>query len=422
MRAFFASVGILSVSLSALGQTVSSIAPSRDLPFDSTQVLDADVILRPELTRGANFSVRREVPVRDGINYYTIDSPFGVFTAEGNSALIQRLVEIQAIAKLTEVSRSEQYRDALKGAAKAPLELAESLIEHPGDTASGIGKGLWKKINGIGQSLKEIGQGRPQSIYEDSVPEDLIGFSETKRQIAFKLGVDPYSSNKTLQKELKKVAWAAYGGQMTLAGALMPIGGAAGLAIQGVQVSGKSLAALRELNPTDLRLRNLQLLLAMGVDRDLANRFLNNANLSPTHQTLIVDSLQELGGISGTATFVRLAARADDETDAIRYSRSAQLLAGLHASESIDFLSDAHGLPVALTTDKKLIAPLEWDYATWDRDSERFVNTLKSGEIDRRQFDRICIYITGDASPTARLASSQNQITLTERALPGPLK
>lgn len=171
-------VGICSffIATSVFGRSdVGNSVPSKSPPFEPSPELDAAVVLRPEFLRGANFSVRREVPSRDGVNYYTIDSPFGVFTAEGNTALLQRLAEIQAIGELQEVSKSEKYKSALKRAAQSPLKLAESLIENPGETTTGIGKGLWKRINGIGQSLKEIGQGRPQSSYEGSVPEDLIG-------------------------------------------------------------------------------------------------------------------------------------------------------------------------------------------------------------------------------------------------------
>src|SRR4029077_1059117 len=42
-----------------------------------------------------------------GMNQFTIDSEFGVFQADGNEMLLQRVKEIYTIAKLKDVSRME---------------------------------------------------------------------------------------------------------------------------------------------------------------------------------------------------------------------------------------------------------------------------------------------------------------------------
>lgn len=146
-------------------------------PFESPHPLDAEMILRSEFIRGEHFSVRREVPTSKGINFYTIDSDYGVFTAEGNSALVQRISEIRAIAQLREISKSDSYQKALKEAAKSPIQLAESAIKHPVDTAGNVTRGVWKMLNSAGQSVKEVGQGRKQSKYEDTAAESAIGLS-----------------------------------------------------------------------------------------------------------------------------------------------------------------------------------------------------------------------------------------------------
>jgi len=51
------------------------------------------------------------VPTCAGRNAWTIDSDFGVFEADGNTMMIVR--EIAAIAKLREVSRTDEYKNAL---------------------------------------------------------------------------------------------------------------------------------------------------------------------------------------------------------------------------------------------------------------------------------------------------------------------
>jgi hypothetical protein len=58
--------------------------------------------------------------------------------------------------------------------------------------------------------------------------QQLIGFSDTKRKMAIKLGVDPYSTNPVLQHELDGIAWASFAGGSTFYLATLPIGGGAG--------------------------------------------------------------------------------------------------------------------------------------------------------------------------------------------------
>ncbi|HVE16601.1 MAG TPA: hypothetical protein VNB29_07680 [Chthoniobacterales bacterium] len=417
MRISAFTLGLLLFPLIVKAQSAATLPP-----FESPPVLDARDILRPEFLGSPLFSVRTAVPTKEGLNRYTLDSAFGVMTADGNAALIQRIADIQAIAKLQEVSRSDAYRKALARAAKSPLDVAGSAIKHPVDTVGGVGKGLWKMVNGAGQMVKEAGQGRKTSPHEDSVAEDAIGFGAAKRRIALGLGVDPYSSNEQLQSDLKKVAWAAYGGQMTFTGALLPLGGVAGIVVKSVQSSGLTLSALRDLSPVDLRLRNLKILLAMGIDRNLANSFFNNPALSPTTQTIIVDCLDQLRGVPGRDKYLRLAAASDDASDALRYQESAQLLVLIHQSRPLDLLSAYHGLPLALTRDDVLIAPLVWDYAAWTPGAKHFLENLRSGRVGDRRPKAIHIYLSGVASPSARAAAAASQVGLTERALPGPLR
>lgn len=391
-------------------------------PFEEPPTLDARVILRPEFASGPHFTVRPPVPTYAGHNQFEIDSDFGVFTAAGNTELGQRLREIAAIAQLRELEKSTAYKDALVQAAKGPVQLAKNLATHPVDTISGVPKGIWKMLNGAGQALKEVSQERPASPYEDSYVKDAIGFGAVKRQIAARLGVDPYSTNEEFQRELNGVAWTAYGGKMTFAGALAPLGGVAGIAVKSVNASGAALSALRDLAPTDLRRRNLGLLLAMGISRDDANSFLNNPSLSPTHQTLIVDALDSLGGVAGRDNYVRLAAASTDETDAICYQRSAQLIALLHRTTPLEVLSSHRGLPLALARDGTLLVPLEWDYAAWTPAAADFISAIQAGRIGDRTFKGFHVYLTGVASEATKTALAASGIALTERALPGPLR
>ncbi len=211
-------------------------------------MLDARVILRPEFDRGYPLPCSRGA---DEPGFESLHDRYGGLRGEyrgGKHGVDQRIAEIQAIAKLREVSRSESYKQALQRAAKKPPRAGAKSHRASCGNGGEMGKGLWKSVNSIGQSVKEVGQGRKQSKYEDSTMEDIIGFSKAKRGIALSLGVDPYSTNPELQKELKSIAWAAYAGQMTLTGALMPVGGPVGLTLKSVNTGSQTYAALRDLS------------------------------------------------------------------------------------------------------------------------------------------------------------------------------
>ncbi len=390
--------------------------------FEEPPTLDASAILRPEILQSPLHTVRGPVPTYSGRNSYLIDSEFGLFEADGNTQLVQRVREIHAIARLREMSRSEQYTEALKRSAEGPVQLAKGLINQPVKTVTGVPKGLWKFMNRAGQSVKEAGQNRPPNPYEDGAAKDLIGFSKAKRQLAGDLRVDPYSSNATLQKELNGIGWAAYGGSMTLSVALAPVGGPAGAVLTGINVSTSAEQALRDSSPSDLRRQHLTALLEMKVSREKANAFLNNTAFSPTHATLLVEALGSLRGVRGRAAFLDLACSASDEIDALFFQRTAQLLAQVHAESPLAQISDFRGFPVCIAQDGSLIVALEWDYASWTANSANFVQAIKEGSFAGYKITGHRIVLTGEASPVAKEKLAALGIRLTEKALPGPLR
>ena len=392
--------------------------------FEQPPILSAAAILQPEIAVGDGYNVRDTVPTYAGRNAYLIDSDFGAFDADGNAMLMRRVREIAAIAKLRAVSRTDEYKNALKAAATSPLLVAKGLVENPVATVTGVPKGLWKVMNRAGQGIKEKSAGRERSQYEDSDAAQLIGFSKAKRDMALKLGVDPYSGNAVLQKELNGVSWAAYAGKMTFTIATAPVGGGAGMALSATGVTSTFESAIRDQSPGDLRLASLKRLLAMGCTRPDADAFLNNTAFSPSVQTALVLHLDSLKGVANRASFIQLAGRlSDGEGDALFFAQTARLLAELHANgRTLARLDTLGSLPVALGTDGNLIVALEWDYAAWTQNAANFVAQLKAAKFGKNAPTGFVIALSGDASPMAKQQIEAAGITLATRVAPGPLK
>jgi hypothetical protein len=294
--------------------------------YEELPELKASEILRPEFLQGDHFKVAEPVPTFSGANRFSIESDVGVFEAEGNEMLVRRINEINAIAKLKEVSRTDEYKAALEKAAKAPVAAAKRIASDPIGVIESAPKGIMKFMSRAGESVKGLGKKQDSDAYQGSQLEQLIGFSDTKRKVAIELGVDPYTSNPVLQHELNEIAKAAFAGGATFSLATLPVGGAAGIGLTTADVSNSLEETLREKSPADLKILNRKYLLAMGANEKEAERFFANAAFSPTAQTAFVLNLKSLDGVANRRAFIKVASeRSSTESDAIFCVQTAAL-------------------------------------------------------------------------------------------------
>src|SRR5712691_6950126 len=204
----------LGATFQCLAQTPEPMEVRRaEAVFEELPELNASEILKPELLKGPHFVVRDQVPTGSGMNQFTIDSDFGVFEADGNEMLLQRLKEIDAIARLREVSRTDEFKKSLVAAAKSPLNSAKNIARDPAQAISNVPKGIMKFMGRAKETVKNVGKGGGEG--EGKKMKDVIGYSDKKRKIALQMGVDPYSTNTMLQKELDDAAWASWAGGFT---------------------------------------------------------------------------------------------------------------------------------------------------------------------------------------------------------------
>jgi hypothetical protein len=158
-------------------------------------------------------------------------------------------------------------------------------------TGSVLVTGAQRPAVGFGARAIGFSDSHAGSDAEDSKIKDLIGFSKTKREYAYQLGVDAYTDNQKLQDRLNEIAWAGYAGGLTWAAAMSAVPGGAGLAIT-ISGTHKLLnEVFRATPPADLRRANGDKLKAMNVHPEVADAFLNNSVYSPYYQTLLVNAL-----------------------------------------------------------------------------------------------------------------------------------
>jgi len=392
-------------------------APAETSDYEELPELKASEILRPEILQGPNHKVREEVSTYSGANHFTIDSDFGVFEAEGNEMLLRRVNEINAIARLKEVSRTDAYKSALVAAAKSPVAAAKNIVTDPVNTISNMPKGLMKFMGRAKESVKGIGK-KDDSNREGSRMQQMVGFSDSKRKMAISLGVDPYSTNRVLQKELDGIAWASFAGGMTFQVATMPIGGPA-LTVTGVTSTFENM--LREKSPTDLKIMNRKILIDMGASAADAEAFLTNAAFSPSEETAFALNLKSLDGVANRGAFVRLAAKtSSDETDAIFCMETARLMGTLHKGEKpLAQIALVGDFPICVAKDGTVVVALQWDSAAWTAGAADFTRLVQAQGKEKSKY---FVALSGVVSPRLRQELESRGFQVTDRVAPGPLK
>src|SRR5436189_90300 len=250
----------VSLALAGLLVLQPALIAAADKGYESAPVLSASKILPPELLAGPNHHVEERVYNDGYLNRYTVQSKFGGFVAVSTPMLRKRINEINAMVRMEQIEGTKEFTASLKEAGTDTLVGFKNLVSQPVDTVKGAASGLAVAFRRAGDALT----GPKRSDAEDSKIKDLIGFSKTKREYAYQLGVDAYTDNEKLQDRLNEISWAGYAGGITWTAAMSAVPGGAGLAISISGMHKLLNEVFRTTPPADLRRMNAEKLEAMG--------------------------------------------------------------------------------------------------------------------------------------------------------------
>src|SRR5437868_1498597 len=415
----------VATALPSLGQVTSS-SPSGEgnSDFEELPELKASEILKPEFLKGQYHTVQESVPTSSGMNRFTIDSQFGAFEAEGNEMLVRRAGEIDAIARLKDISRTDVYKQALAKAAKGPYESAKNIIRDPVNSIENVPKGVMKFMKGAGEKVKSIGKKEKSSDKsEGSQLEQMIGYSNAKRKVAVSLGVDPYTTNSVLRKELDGIAWATFAGGATFSVATLPVGGAAGAGLTLTGVSSSMNNLLVEKSLEDHKAYNRQSLVAMGASGSEADRLLGNPAYTPTQQTAFILNMKSLDGVANRKAFIRLAGmNSSADADAIFCVQTAAMLGKFHQEIPLARIETIGDFPIAVGKDGTTVVALQWDYAAWTSGAAGFSQAAQTFASEAPRNKKVVVALSGQTSERLRHELEARGIQLKDRYLERPLK
>jgi hypothetical protein len=305
---------------------------------------------------------------------FRVKSPYAVFDVTGTGALRKLEREIWAIGQLKQVTKSEAFLKSLKDQAGKPLVFAKDVVTKPGETLSGIPKGVSRLFSNAATAITNT-----TDPSQESKAKELLLIGSFKRDYATRFEVDPYSSNKVLQDELDKIGKAAAFGSWTASAAMIPISGTASSVITATSLAKSFNNIVATEPPSRIRVINEEKLKEMGIADDLAKRYLDHLVYTPRQDLLLVDSLHRLGGATGRDAYLNAATVAADEVEANFFVNMAQILRGYHEKQSpITGITMVGPLTVAQTKAGAALIPFALDHGVWTANADKLSQGLKT--------------------------------------------
>jgi len=400
--------GAITFSL-MLAMSSSLVAAADDFEVPTNE--KASALLPAALLSGPNFKVNEDVRTIGFFHQWTVTSDYGSYDVAGDSTLKKLIPELYAIAELDKVSRGEAFTNAVASAAKSPFQFGYDLITSPTSTVSAIPSGIFQIFENVGEAV-----GADKGPTEDSMVAEALIVSSWKRQYAADAGIDVYSSNEQLQKQLNRIGWAAAVGGLSISGATMAVSGPASAVFSNMRLAKSLTDVLRAEPPSRLRIINRDKLRAMSIPQSVAEKFLASTIFTPRAQTIIVANLEDLGrGVAGRDVFLTQALSAGDEAEATFYLDAADMLdAYSQKVAAIKSISSVGRLVMATTAKGRAFVPAPADAVFWTKQSRQVENRIISVAAKSGHASKVDLWITGRASQRAKDETTKLGVNLTD--------
>src|SRR5262245_11175810 len=325
---------------------------------------------------GANYTVKPLVRSDGVMRIFDVDTPYGKFAFDGVEFTKLRLHELDAVAALEKMSQSEAFGQAFGRAALGPIKFGADLITNPADTVQ-------RSLSGIGNMFDRVGAGLSNTRADrDNLVESLLGVSDTQRELAVSLDVDPYTDFPPLAQRLKEMAGAMAGGGLPIKAGLSLVPGGSGIAGSSVATVSDAKDTLRSKTAAQVIAETRATLLSLGIADDSVSSLVENRNYTPADLLIMARALKKLGAENTTA-FVEHAAGAGSRNVAFYHRRRAQILAtrSTELGGIVSFVTFG-GQPINLARNGNIVAAFTVDDIAWtDIQQRTFVSA--TAEIRR---------------------------------------
>ncbi len=413
-----------------------SVDASTRPSFEIEPVLGAASFVQPALLSGPGYEVDPHVEIRGYMARFTIDTRVGPIEAQSIEILRDRIAEVPALEAIDQITHSDAFLSAAGDSLTTTASGLAQVVRHPIKTLIGIPAGVARffgqRLSKIGHQAQSLSDRTARELGNDGNPyprssgpmteareidrqeaqhdpekknhrwygrvgaeadreiKRQLKYGQVRRELAQRLGIDPYTSNPYLRERLDQLAWAGSGGHYAASAALGSISGVGGLVLaNGTQLN----SIVWKLDPDALREHNAKRLARWCSDNLLMRQFLRHGSFTPTLQTAMIDALDQLQPERGGDALLELAMTANSELEA-RYIVNALNLISQHLGLRANGGSlSTIGAGLAYESeDGERIFPLPVDYLTWTDEVAAFINN------DHFNSARKTILVTGTAT------------------------
>jgi len=347
---------------------------------------------------GSNYTVNPIVRSDGVMRIFDVDTSYGKFSFDGVEFTKLRLHELDAVAALEKMSRSDAFVNAFGRAAMGPIEFGANLITKPGDTVE-------RSLNGISNMFDRVGAGLANNNADrDHLFDSLLGVSDTQRALAVELDVDPYTDFPPLAQRLKEMAGAMAGGGLPVRAGLALVPGGVGIAVSSVATVNSVKDTLRDKTAAQVIAEVRAILLSLDVSPEAAGRLVENRNFTPADLLLMARALKQLNA-RNTEAFIEQAVGAGSRNAAFYQRRRTQILAA-HSAELGGIVSfvTIRGQSINLVRNGNVVAAFMFDDIAWTEIQQRTFSAA-TAEIHRTSPGAIPVLATtGVVTPIAATA------------------
>jgi hypothetical protein len=314
---------------------------------------------------GANYTVKPIVRSDGVMRIFDVDTPYGKFAFDGVEFTKLRLHELDAVAAIEKMSQSEAFGQAFGRAALGPIKFGTDLITKPVDTVE-------RSLSGIGNMFDRIGAGLSNTRADrDNVVESLLGVSDTQRELAVSLDVDPYTDFPPLAQRLKEMANIMAGGGLPVRAGLSFVPGGIGIAVSSVATVSSAKDTLRDKTAAQVIAEARATLASLGVSDESASRLVENRNYTPADLLIMARALKQLNAQDTTA-FVDHASGAGSRNVAFYHRRRAQIIAARsNQLGGIDSFVTFGGQAINVARNGNIVAAFTVDDIAWTEVQQR---------------------------------------------------
>ena len=371
--------------------------------YESPPSIPFDMVFHEVAIKGDNYSVAPSVPTDGFLTRAVIDSEFGEFVALGPGMLEIRLHEIDALVKLQTFEASDEFQRGAKESAQEKLSGLKQGYEKPKEAAAGISAGVSRffkrsyratktgvqtindvvhdrtpgSIEGAGAKLpgNQQSQALPdsESKYKKaakasgSTAVNILGFDDSRRKLAKRLGVDPYTTNPVLDEKLDEVTWSIFAGDFGIDVATSLIPGS-------IVVTTSSLVTnwVWDTPPGDLRVKIEQTLLGIGVSQEDVDRLLRHRAYPLSYQAALTAAMEAMGEVNGHENTMPLALSVQTVDQARFVVNTMRMLQRYHETVQPLREIDVQGTVFAITDKDTMVIAAPVDYVSWSEMLDRF--------------------------------------------------